>query len=124
MTKYTLDNGRRILIDGLAHALVGQTIWGEGAIPPAKLDLLAHRIVDALNAFEGEPKDRLKVLVAAGLTQRDALEVFGVQNDGLVDRARAQYAQGSNDDVEVDSHPLISESEGGTWVAAWVWVAK
>lgn len=41
----------------------------------------------------------------------------------LLERARDQYAHGSDDDIEVDEGAAISEStSGGTWVQAWVFV--
>ena len=40
----------------------------------------------------------------------------------LIEEARAQYAEGSDDDVEIDDDALFSQSDGGTWVSAWVWV--
>jgi hypothetical protein len=38
----------------------------------------------------------------------------------VVNVARREYA---TDDVEIDDNPRISPSDGGTWVAAWVWVS-
>ena len=29
-----------------------------------------------------------------------------------------------NDDLEIDVHPVISQSDEGCWVSAWVWVPK
>ena len=40
-----------------------------------------------------------------------------------IDEARKMYAEGSDDDIEIDDDALVSEGEGGTWVQAWVWVA-
>lgn len=47
----------------------------------------------------------------------------------LVAAARAQYADKSNDDIEVDDPQTFAEAEknlsrgcGGVWVRAWVWV--
>lgn len=38
--------------------------------------------------------------------------------------ARAQYADGSNNDIEIDADAIVSESDEGAFVAAWVWVGK
>lgn len=37
-----------------------------------------------------------------------------------IQTARAIWA---SDDLEIDDKPKVSPSEGGAWVAAWVWVA-
>lgn len=33
------------------------------------------------------------------------------------------YAEGSDDNIEVDNNACVSESEDGVWVQAWVWLA-
>lgn len=39
----------------------------------------------------------------------------------LIDLARSQYAC---DDIAIDDNAAISEADTGSWVAAWVWIAK
>lgn len=39
-----------------------------------------------------------------------------------IDEAREMYAQGSDDNIEIDDDALVSEGDGGAWVQAWVWV--
>ena len=39
-----------------------------------------------------------------------------------IEDARKAYAQNSDDDIEIDDDPLISDGDDGTWVSAWVWV--
>lgn len=39
-------------------------------------------------------------------------------------KARKKYEEGSNDDIEIDDNPKISDCDDGIWVAAWVWVKK
>lgn len=42
-----------------------------------------------------------------------------------IKQAREQYAIPSNDDIEIDDNPALSNVEGeGIWVAAWVWVSN
>lgn len=43
--------------------------------------------------------------------------------DEQLARARALYADGSDDNIEIDDNALTSRGEGGVWVLAWVWVA-
>ena len=37
--------------------------------------------------------------------------------------ARKLYADPSDDDIEIDPGAVVSESESGAFVAAWVWVS-
>lgn len=36
-------------------------------------------------------------------------------------QARAEY--GGTSEMEIDSEPDVSLSEGGAWVSAWVWIS-
>lgn len=36
--------------------------------------------------------------------------------------ARKDYAEPSDNDLEIDDVPMISPSDEGVWVSAWVWV--
>jgi hypothetical protein len=38
--------------------------------------------------------------------------------------ARALYAAGSDNSIEIDDNALTSRSEDGTWVSAWVWCPR
>lgn len=40
----------------------------------------------------------------------------------VIRAARDLYADGSGDDIEVDSDAIISRVENGTWVQMWGWV--
>lgn len=42
-----------------------------------------------------------------------------MNDEKLIDRARELYA---NDDLEIDDDAVISASDDGCWVQAWVWV--
>lgn len=37
--------------------------------------------------------------------------------------ARRRYCRSSEEDIEIDEMPAISQGEEGHWVAAWVWMA-
>lgn len=39
-----------------------------------------------------------------------------------IERARDEYAFGSNDQIEIDDGAAASRGEGGLWIAAWVWL--
>jgi len=49
------------------------------------------------------------------------------RNEAAIKYARKQYAEGSDDNIEIDFSPKISPTEGdslgGVWVQAWVWVS-
>ena len=40
----------------------------------------------------------------------------------LIDAARRQYAEGSDDNIEIDDDAKFSRGDDGCWVQAWVWV--
>lgn len=44
--------------------------------------------------------------------------------EAIREEARAVYASPSNDDIEIDEGAVLSPGDSGTWVQAWVWVAK
>jgi hypothetical protein len=41
-----------------------------------------------------------------------------------IQKARDMYADPSDDDIEIDDEPKVSESDVGCWVQAWVHVRK
>ncbi|GKT25111.1 hypothetical protein [Acidovorax sp. SUPP3334] len=41
-----------------------------------------------------------------------------------IERARAIYAQPSDNDIEIDDEPLVAPTSGGVWIAAWLWVPE
>ena len=63
-------------------------------------------------------------IAAANEEFRDALldvatDTMSAAGQDAIDRASEQYV---NDDVEIDSNPILSVGEEGTWVSAWVHV--
>lgn len=71
-------------------------------------------------------KEQFRALIEAGLEQGDVLNILAEldpaqkDHDGTIEAARANYC---NDDLEIDDTPLLSPTENGCWVSAWVWVA-
>lgn len=68
-------------------------------------------------------QNKLKKLVDQGLTFGDCVAAFGSN------RATSKVAQAANDMyasdlVEIDPETVVSESDEGAWVMAWVWVPK
>lgn len=67
-------------------------------------DVLLNELLEAYDAYHAEfpdPDDR----------------------QPLIDRAKAEYAVGSDDDIEIDEDAAFSRSDDkGWWVSAWVFV--
>lgn len=67
-------------------------------------------------------------LLDRGLTQADVLAVLSRRDADKMGEETfgelREYADGTygSRDVEVDSEPLFSPADHGTWVSAWVWV--
>jgi hypothetical protein len=40
----------------------------------------------------------------------------------VIERARAEYARTSYDELEIDDEPILSVADDGVWVNAWVWI--
>lgn len=38
-------------------------------------------------------------------------------------KAKEMYCDGSDNNIEVDDQPMLSEADDGAWVSAWLWVA-
>lgn len=47
-----------------------------------------------------------------------------IRQENIVQKAREMYADGSDDNIEIDDDAMSSESESGMWVQAWVWIEK
>lgn len=43
-------------------------------------------------------------------------------HEGTIGCARSNYAEPSDDDIEIDDEPMLSIADDGVWVSAWVWV--
>ena len=66
-------------------------------------------------------------LIAATPTLEELNEEAAVSGEGgeespYVVAARERYANGSDNDIEIDSDAQISEGNGGAFVQGWVWV--
>lgn len=42
----------------------------------------------------------------------------------LIEAARGLYADGSDNDLEIDDDAGTSPTDDGTWVQAWVWIGS
>ena len=65
----------------------------------------------------------LRMMQDDGLTAQMCIDFFGLRerNVDYVVRARRQYAPGRGV-VVFDADPMVSESEDGAYVSAWLWV--
>lgn len=58
---------------------------------------------------------------AAGITPDDGSKPFTMATPEQIEAARELY---QTDDTEIDDFNVAtSEGDGGTWIAAWVWLA-
>lgn len=71
-------------------------------------------------------QSKLKKLVDQGLTFGDCVAAFATNRatSRVVQIAHDRYAEPSNDGIEIDPETVVSESDEGAWVMAWVWVPK
>lgn len=58
----------------------------------------------------------------AACKQSEAVIQERINHEGTIQCARSNYADPSDDDIEIDDDPLLSVAEDGVWVQAWVWV--
>lgn len=86
----------------------------------------AHDVSD-IAADNGEPLNADQIdglcvqLNSDGIDQGQALNHFGVKDEHpYVEAARKR----TNDNLEIDDCPLISEADNGVWVSAWIWVSN
>jgi hypothetical protein len=71
----------------------------------------------------------LRALIERGLTLGEATNVFAERQQAeephlshYVSAARDRYVDEGV--IEIDDHPVVSNSEDGAYVAAWVWVDR
>lgn len=92
---------------------------------------LANHHADAVRAWlTGQPApslaDRLRALIAEGLTSSDAASIFGADQDAKEPHLKAYRDAAKTEEgrLEVDFNALVSVSEdGGAYVASWLWVS-
>lgn len=68
-------------------------------------------------------QEKLKTLIAEGLIFSECVEAFGVRHENPFAKAASEM-YGGDDGVEVDSPTVLSESDEGAYVLAWVWVSN
>ena len=68
--------------------------------------------------------DQLSTLIAQGMTFPDCVRAFGVdtETNDYAKRGVAFYQK--DGEVEIDNPTVLSESNEGAYVMAWVWVDK
>lgn len=64
----------------------------------------------------------LSALAEKGLTFASCLQHFGIDRDANPYAAKAKEKYESEGEVEIDSTTVLSDSSGGQYVLAWVWV--
>ena len=82
------------------------------------LEKLARDVIAAWEAGQQHagPIDALKAHLDEISSDRTA-------HGSVITTAREDYADFSNNDIEIDDEPFLSVGEEGIWVSAWVYVS-
>lgn len=81
--------------------------------------LLEQPATDVVNRWEkGDLAEAVNHL-AEHLTE---LKQQRLDHECTTDAARSNYADPSDNDIEVDDEPTLNIADDGVWVSAWVWV--
>ncbi len=82
-----------------------------------QLETLAQQVIDsrADPAAHAQALDALQKLLGNMREERVAYA-------SEIARARERYAQGSDDEIEIDADTYVSVGEEGVFVSAWLWV--
>jgi hypothetical protein len=87
-----------------------------------KIETLARELVESLND-DGDILcyTRAEAALAALTAHLAELEA---NRGAFADDIQAARDERADDDTEIDDEPLVSPSENGTWVRAWVFVTS
>ena len=112
---------------GDLHDLGSFAQYAQGTVKIELNAMEAMLIKNAMNTcLEGDKEEsRCEVLrkvrdICSGPVEVDE----PTEEHPAVDKARELYTLSSDDNIEIDDNPAISEGEDGTWVQAWVFVAN
>lgn len=85
-------------------------------------DLLFQAVLKVINddAVLHLSRGTVDAITSAHKAAKDAMREVQ-DNIAFVDKARELY---STDEIEIDDHPVLSVTDDGAWVSAWVWVAQ
>jgi len=67
-------------------------------------------------------RDALAKLKERGLTFNDCIEAFGVERDEDRYASKAWEEKHRDGELEIDDTTVVSDSDDGAYVLAWVWV--
>jgi len=73
----------------------------------------------AAMVLDGDPAAMEKAREARKRIEEMKAEMLGCRS--LIDQARSTY---TNDELEIDDNPIVSESDEHVWVSAWVYVPR
>ena len=82
-------------------------------------DHIAHSATTAIT-LSHRWKDAEALIHA--LKQLPAQVDLRASHEGTIQAARSNYAEPSDNDIEIDEVPLLTDAGDGVWVSAWVWV--
>lgn len=99
-------------IEHQVDAKTGKDWWCYSRVDGTRCRFHADELDAAIGALE--------VIVADANSFRGY--TLAADDDPFIDAARTIYSADSNNNIEVDANPALSHADGGTWVAAWLWV--
>lgn len=105
----------------IAHDLsLGEMTLRLGYYPVKQVELL--RLIRQLLLEGMSVKEKLSNLVAEGLLFSDCVDVFGIHRDNNFWASMADKKYGEEGSIEIDDKTVVSDSEDGNYVMAWLWV--
>ena len=89
-----------------------------------KLQDITQRAYSFCSGFEGDEMQEGIADLLADIMKAQA--ILTNASDGLADPGMREAAHDTygTDEIEIDDEPATAQADGGTWVAAWVWIEE
>ena len=116
-----MSSQKILLLSHENQALLVSTIFQVAQV--SDNDGRVKALLDQLQA-ENAMTELLKAAKENGLDFSQCVREFGedVESNAFAVAAQNRYCRGSSDNIEIDSHAVISETENGAWVSAWLFI--
>ena len=76
----------------------------------------------ATKVVEQQGRDSLATAIDLLAKHLAELKQERLNHEGTISAAQSNYADPSNNDIEIDDEPMLSIADDGVRVSAWVWV--
>lgn len=116
-----MSSQKILLLSHENHALLVSTIFQVAQI--SDNDGRVKALLDQIQA-QNAMTELLKVAKENGLDFSQCVREFGedVESNAFAVAAQNRYCRDSSDNIEIDSHAVVSETENGAWVSAWLFI--